>query len=822
MLNLNKRKPFGALSSIGSISLLLVCQQAQAIYPPWEGSYHHYPDDYYDIDGQAVSEPYPDPEQVPGEGNSVWDPANAIQRTKPEHEGLPLSDLDNIGNWTLVEALSDEFDSPELDEYNLMGREDGKWLPNNHIWGGRAPAVFAPKNVAQEGGKLQLKIANDESYTPHGFWNEWYYGWTSASVQNVNPMRYGYFEVKSKVGIGSSGFWLYAETLEDKEYLAQFDRPGHAKNKLEIDVYEQSGRRADWAPYYNMNTWVFTYQDEEMTYTNEQGEEYPAMQNGGHWLADIDFADEFHVYGLYWGPDQIIWYFDGQPIRSMENRYFHTPLYLLLDTEVMPDWFGMPSDNELDFSHEIEYVRVWTNPATEQNWRGRYFMDPPIKTGDGLNGKVGENRVAAIYGGSEAYRDKWGNPYNGSVQEIPLVDLAAKQSEIQIHSDEGYVLAPVFTPANVTDKQINWSSSDPSIAEVNRSGVVTVNGAGSVTFSGYHEQQPDKTISVVADVLQIGQRFDLELVNYGATGKVGEAVEGDNVYGWGRGNGVITHNTVGDYGDFYDVDFGTGGTYLVGLSAGTPIESGIGVAIYIDGELVISDSIAASGNWDVNKRTNLNGAFQVDPGKHTVRVMSAGSAGWQWNGARVHFTQVVDGDIDNGGGDGGTDCPEGDDCNIECPDGEDCNGGELPNQGVPVSGDFVLEAEDYFSAHGARVNVYQVNGVTAVNWFTTGDYLDFVIDLDEPGEYQVIYHIGTQHTVGIVAELSSSNEQGQMVVSGTTEISSPYQDWDHFYPQVASTTLQLHAGDNVIRLKGVGSEEFQFNTDKLEFIRLGD
>ncbi|MPW27547.1 carbohydrate-binding protein [Agarivorans sp. B2Z047] len=834
-----------ALAMSSALALAFSSAPVQAIYTPWEGSFHQYPDSYYDVDGQLVEEAYEEPEQVPGNGLSPWDPADAIKRTSPEHQNYPLSDLTNQGGWTMVEELSDEFDSPQFNEYNLMGKENGKWLPNNHIWGGRAPAVFAPKNVKQEGGKLHLSIANDESYTPHGFWNEWYYGWTSASVQNVNPIRYGYFEVKSKVGIGSSGFWLYAETLEDKEYLSQFNEPGHVKSKLELDVYEQSGRRSEWAPYYNMNSWVFIHQGEEMSYVNEEGNEYTAYQNGGHWKADIDFADDFHVYGFYWGPEEITWYFDGKPIRSMKNRYYHTPLYLLLDTETMPDWFGMPSANELDFAHQIEYVRVWTNDETEQNWRGRYFMDPTIKTGDGLNGKPGENRVAAEYGGTEAYREKWGNPVSGSPEVVTLQGIAAKQSHIEIQSDIPYVLVPQFTPSNVTDKQMNWLSSDPSIADINRSGMVSAKAAGSVTFTGSHADLPNQTISVTADILQIGKRFDLELVNYGATGKEGDEVENDNVYGWGVGNGVVTFNTRGDYGDFFDVDFGSGGTYMAGISAGTDIASGIGATIFIDGVEVLSGDIASSGNWNVNKRTDLAGSFEVAPGTHTVRIMSSGSSGWQWNGARAHFVQVLEGDIDPGDGgtdpgdggtdpgdggtdpgDGGTDPGDGGtdpgDGGTDPGDGgtDPGDGGTDPGDGGTDPGDggtdptaVTLQAQSFVATGGANggFEVYDIAGGQGINFNQTGDYADYTVNL-AAGSYSVSLYAATpMNDAG--AELILNGES--IAVSSI----SPTGGWDNFQSRVITANLVVTTdGEQALRLISVGADNaWQWNADKLVF-----
>jgi hypothetical protein len=35
------------------------------------------------------------------------------------------------------------------------------------------------------------------------------------------------------------------------------------------------------------------------------------------------------------------------------------PLYLIFDSETMPEWFGMPNDADLPSTFSIEYVRAW-------------------------------------------------------------------------------------------------------------------------------------------------------------------------------------------------------------------------------------------------------------------------------------------------------------------------------------------------------------------------------------------------------------------------------------------------------------------------------
>jgi beta-glucanase (GH16 family) len=83
---------------------------------------------------------------------------------------------------------------------------------------------------------------------------------------------------------------------------------------------------------------------------------------GGVWEAPWRLADDYHVYGLDWGKDEIRYYVDGVLVRSVENTHWHQPLFLIFDSETMPDWFGMPDDKDLPSTFSVEYVRAWQKP----------------------------------------------------------------------------------------------------------------------------------------------------------------------------------------------------------------------------------------------------------------------------------------------------------------------------------------------------------------------------------------------------------------------------------------------------------------------------
>ncbi|RME55623.1 MAG: glycosyl hydrolase family protein [Caldilineae bacterium] len=271
-------------------------------------------------------------------------------------DAYPLSDQENREGWTLYEPWSDEFDDGVLDTE--------KWMPYNHVWYGRAPARFLPSNVEEGFGTVKLAMRKDPSLEPVYFYpdGEEYKDYSSATLSSRTAKRYGYIEARAKAGVGSSAFWLYAETFKEGKL-----------NRLEIDTYELGGLEKGYETLYNMNAWKFVKDGVPGRF-----------QWHATWDAGVRFADDFHVFGLKWTEDAIEYYVDGVLVRSIINQYWHSPLLLLFDTETMPHWFGVPPDDHLPGFHEIDYVRTWINEETVDTWQGEYTLKNDPKTNNPL------------------------------------------------------------------------------------------------------------------------------------------------------------------------------------------------------------------------------------------------------------------------------------------------------------------------------------------------------------------------------------------------------------------------------------------------------
>jgi beta-glucanase (GH16 family) len=265
------------------------------------------------------------------EAASQWTRVGPLGATpKRVTDALPLSHQADVGRWVKYEPMSDEFEGGALDT--------DKWVRNMEWWKGRQPALFKAENVTLENGQLLLTMRKEP--VPEEFRKQGYHDYTSAAVHTRDRTCYGYFEVKARPmnSGGSSSFWFQQDA-----------KPGWA---TEIDVFEIGGKAPGHENKYHMNVHVFRTPSEKRHWSR-----------GKDWEAPWRLADDFHVYGLEWDEENLKYYVDGVLVRRVHNTHWHQPLYLIFDSETMPDWFGMPDDKDLPSTFRIEYVRAWKKPG---------------------------------------------------------------------------------------------------------------------------------------------------------------------------------------------------------------------------------------------------------------------------------------------------------------------------------------------------------------------------------------------------------------------------------------------------------------------------
>jgi beta-glucanase (GH16 family) len=249
------------------------------------------------------------------------------------NDTLPLSDQHNRAGWVKFTPMWDEFDGPALDT--------NKWAVGMSWWQGRQPAWFNPSNVVVQNGQLHLTMRREA--VPPELMSRGYHDYTSAALHTKARSSYGYYEVKARPmnSAGSSSFWFQQEDPRVS--------PGWA---TEIDVFELCGKSAMHDRRYHMTLHVWATPKEKRHWSV-----------GSYWEAPWPFGQDFHVFGFDWDRSELRWYIDGVLVRTVQNTHWHQPLYLIFDSETMPEWFGMPGDADLPSTFSVEYVRAWKLPA---------------------------------------------------------------------------------------------------------------------------------------------------------------------------------------------------------------------------------------------------------------------------------------------------------------------------------------------------------------------------------------------------------------------------------------------------------------------------
>jgi len=241
---------------------------------------------------------------------------------------LPLqADPPTHARWETT--FNDEFDGEALSlelwesQASIRGghRLEGRWPENNVVKDGLLHQV-TKKEDPPRGGKQ----------------------WSTAHIWTRDfTQQYGYFEARLRYGrYLNNAFWLY------RPWGRYPERP-----HFEIDINEGHTPRevAMTLHYYVYPEWL------------DQAELH---STGKRWEAATDLDEDFHVYGVEWNEELVIWYFDGEPVRVLENPKCHAPADVRLSTVIMQHHLkrdGVSLDVMDGVSMDVDWVRVYRKTA---------------------------------------------------------------------------------------------------------------------------------------------------------------------------------------------------------------------------------------------------------------------------------------------------------------------------------------------------------------------------------------------------------------------------------------------------------------------------
>ena len=229
--------------------------------------------------------------------------------------------------WTLT--FQDEFDGAAVDATRWVKRY--KW--------GEAQINSELQAYVDDAFQLQNGILTITGDKRAGSYAGQTFQYASGVLCSVHEQKYGYFEARLKVPAGQGmwpAFWL----------LGQVGAPG----VNEIDIHE-----------------ILGHQPSTVYMTIHWGTDYAAghKSDGSSWVGP-DFSADFHVFGLEWTPDTIIWTIDGvERKRHTGEGVPQVPMYVILNLAIGGMWPGAPdATTQFPGLYQIDYVRAYA-PAPD-------------------------------------------------------------------------------------------------------------------------------------------------------------------------------------------------------------------------------------------------------------------------------------------------------------------------------------------------------------------------------------------------------------------------------------------------------------------------
>ena len=250
------------------------------------------------------------------------------------------------GSWVLDKSFSDEFNKSKLDE--------AKWWDFNPAWHGRKPSHFARSNVKVKKGLLRLSAKSlDPKKVSIQDKARGYDKFSTAIIKSKNRSYYGYYEARAKSMKAAvcNAFWLYDPLDESIKYIE-----GEYSEEIDIfEVFGKANKKENQRAYYAA---VHRYQTPYVeSLVNKR--KYKLENRYTRLEVPYDFYEDFHVYGLLWTADELVWFLDGKEVFRRKNDFFKRPLHVIFDAEIMETWDGLPNVDDLPSTFEVDYIRVW-------------------------------------------------------------------------------------------------------------------------------------------------------------------------------------------------------------------------------------------------------------------------------------------------------------------------------------------------------------------------------------------------------------------------------------------------------------------------------
>jgi beta-glucanase (GH16 family) len=237
---------------------------------------------------------------------------------------------------TSVCSFFDKFEGNKLD-LTKWGHQNGNGsqygVPDN--WGNGERQVYATENVTVQDGTLRITAKAEQKYGSN---------FTSGKIVTANSrgegaigepkdgrgtkfaQKYGRFEAKIRLSKEMRGLWPAFWLMPDYATYGGWPRSG------EIDIMEIVGAEPKKAS--------------SAVHVKPPGDGWQSAFVGAeHTFADGKSYTDWHVYGVVWTPEEIIFLVDGLETRRIERSQWNTGWYAANGFTGT----GAPFDHELHF-----------------------------------------------------------------------------------------------------------------------------------------------------------------------------------------------------------------------------------------------------------------------------------------------------------------------------------------------------------------------------------------------------------------------------------------------------------------------------------------
>lgn len=219
-----------------------------------------------------------------------------------------------------------------------------------------------------------------------------------------------------------------------------------------------------------------------------------------------------------------------------------------------------------------------------------------------------------------------------TVETIPVSSITLSQTSLSLTEGETSKLSATVSPANATNKDVVWSSSNSAVASVSSDGTVTAKSAGTVTItcaSADGDKSVTCSVTVKAAVVPVTgislSSHSLTLIE-GGTFQLSAAINPSNATDknviWSSGNmsvasvssdGLVTAAKAGSTAIYCKSDSGAHDLCYVFVYAATDIQSPLTFEVLNDGVIFLSGGFGeATGMSIITNTPSITLEYQVN------------------------------------------------------------------------------------------------------------------------------------------------------------------------------------------------------------------